>query len=186
MSSWDDNVFAQDELRDGVFDPAHTIPDTDAHDLMWTPSADRPIWTAPNSLSILAFAVLLTLPALTSDTQAHGNVVAGNTAVSAHRTIMPNRVSMEFLRLAAKWQTECRLKSSTDAIAAHHAYDEIIKLGRPAIPYILAELEREPNQWFRALRDITGEDPVPVTDRGRVKLMAQAWLAWGKSRGYQW
>lgn len=34
------------------------------------------------------------------------------------------------------------------------------------------------------LPEITGEDPVPVADRGDIIKMTDAWLSWGKEHGY--
>jgi hypothetical protein len=41
----------------------------------------------------------------------------------------------------------------------HPAYQRIIGLGKAVIPFILRELQTEPNEWFWALRALTGEDP---------------------------
>jgi hypothetical protein len=60
----------------------------------------------------------------------------------------------------------------------HPAYQQIIGMGVDALPLILRELEREPDHWFWALEAITGENPVPPTDRGRLNEMARAWLRW--------
>ncbi len=59
----------------------------------------------------------------------------------------------------------------------------IIGMGWPVVPLILEELEREPDQWFWALESITEENPVPPEASGRVRLMAQAWIEWGKQQG---
>jgi hypothetical protein len=67
---------------------------------------------------------------------------------------------------------------------SHPAYLEIISLGKPAIPLLLRELEREPNDWFQALRILTGANPVRPEQRGRMKEMATAWLAWGREQGF--
>jgi len=40
--------------------------------------------------------------------------------------------------------------------------------------------------WHRALRQITGADPVPPADRGNLDKAAEAWLRWGKKQGYEW
>ncbi len=66
----------------------------------------------------------------------------------------------------------------------HPAYQRIIGLGPAVIPLILADLARQPDHWFWALRALTGEDPVPAEARGRVKAMADAWLQWGRENGY--
>jgi hypothetical protein len=57
-------------------------------------------------------------------------------------------------------------------------------MGTDAIPLILKELQREPDQWFWALEAITEEDPVPPEAKGNVARMAQAWIEWGKQRGF--
>jgi len=61
-------------------------------------------------------------------------------------------------------------------------YQKIIAMGKPAVPLILAQLRTEgddPDQWFWALRVITGENPVRPEHQGDFLAMANAWLAWG-------
>ena len=67
-------------------------------------------------------------------------------------------------------------------MATHPAYQQIIGMGKEAIPLILEELQREEDHWFWALKAITGEDPVPGKDWGKIQAMRAAWLAWGRSR----
>jgi hypothetical protein len=66
----------------------------------------------------------------------------------------------------------------------HPAYQQIIGMGPSVIPFILQELAKEPNQWFWALRALTGVNPVPAFERGRIKNMAAAWLRWGREEGH--
>ncbi len=66
----------------------------------------------------------------------------------------------------------------------HPAYRQIVELGPAVVPLLLRELERRPNHWFAALRALTGADPVAPADRGRLGVMAEAWIKWGKERGY--
>ena len=89
-----------------------------------------------------------------------------------------------FRELVARWQAEVAHLSSTTARVQHPAYREIIALGPPAVPLLLRELERRPNQWFAALRSLTGADPVAPADRGHLGRMAESWIKWGKERGY--
>jgi hypothetical protein len=98
-------------------------------------------------------------------------------------TRQANTLVSEFTALAEKWKAETALLSSSSAICNHPAYRAIIALGQPAVPLILRDLEQEPAHWFEALHAITGDDPVPVDDWGRIEAMRQAWLAWGRSRG---
>ncbi len=89
-----------------------------------------------------------------------------------------------FLGLAAQWQLEVAQLSSTTARVQHPSYRAIIALGPAAVPLLLRELEKRPNHWFAALRSLTGADPVPPSDRGRLGPMTQAWIKWGREHGY--
>ncbi len=91
-----------------------------------------------------------------------------------------------FLALARDWREERGPTSSTTQMALGPSYQRIIGLGPAAVPLILRELEREPDQWFWALKAITGEDPVPAASRGKVGEMARLWVAWGRQQGYRW
>jgi hypothetical protein len=87
-----------------------------------------------------------------------------------------------FDRLADEWRADTRFTSSLSKIYGHPAYQEIISLGRPVLPLILASLKRYPQQWFAALEAITGENPVEESDAGNVERMRAAWIEWGKQR----
>jgi hypothetical protein len=58
-------------------------------------------------------------------------------------------------------------------------------MGAPAISLILERLEREPDYWFEALRQITHQNPVRQEDIGDLSLMTQSWLSWGDKNGYR-
>ena len=88
-----------------------------------------------------------------------------------------------FESLAAQWKEETRYLSSTTDIATNGAYQRIIGMGMPAVPLILEDLRGQPYHWFWALSAITGEDPVPQRLHGRVREMADAWIAWGAQKG---
>ena len=91
-----------------------------------------------------------------------------------------DKLFLRFSLLKKQWEEDTAVLSSMSTMAAHPAYQEIISMGKDAIPFLLAELKREPAHWFWALKAITGEDPVKPGQRGRMKEMAEAWLAWGK------
>jgi hypothetical protein len=57
-------------------------------------------------------------------------------------------------------------------------------MGERALPLLLAELKREPDDWFWALHAISGADPVPPASRGRLHEMAEAWVRWGAEKEY--
>jgi hypothetical protein len=89
-----------------------------------------------------------------------------------------------FRELRRQWKEETLYLSSITQIAMHPAYQRIIGMGRAALPLIFQELRREADHWFWALKAITGEDPVPASDRGKLPRMAEAWLTWAGDHGY--
>jgi hypothetical protein len=93
-------------------------------------------------------------------------------------------IEPEFNRLVRLWKSERSSTSSTIEMAMHPAYQEIIGLGKAAIPFILRELSRESDFWFWALKAISREDPVPPRSRGRIREMTDIWLDWGRRKGY--
>lgn|GEM_PF-893335 len=106
--------------------------------------------------------------------------------LAANRLTPAVHLAQRFQQLAQTWRKECATLSSIRDIATHPAYQEIVGMGRSAVPLILRELEKKPDHWFWALRSITEQDPVPPEHRGNVPLMAQDWLQWARGRGFRW
>jgi hypothetical protein len=92
----------------------------------------------------------------------------------------------QFEQLATQWRQETRGISSSNAITMHPAYQQIIGMGKAVIPLLLKELEIKSGRWYWALKAITGEDPVLPEHHGHTQKMTDAWLQWGRDRGYQW
>jgi hypothetical protein len=95
-------------------------------------------------------------------------------------------VAETFHRLVHQWKEERGPTSSAMRMAMHPAYRAIVAMGQPAIPLLLAELERQPDHWFIALHELTGAEPVPAVSRGRIDDMAAAWIQWGRAHGFSW
>ena len=95
-------------------------------------------------------------------------------------------IERKFDSLVAQWEPAAEAMSSVTRMVLHPAYQKIIAMGPRVIPLVLRELDRELHHWFWALRIITGEDPVPANRRGDLRAMREAWLAWGRSKGYRW
>jgi len=87
-----------------------------------------------------------------------------------------------FDRLAEQWREDCKHSSFVTDRAMHPAYQQIIGMGRDALPLILEDLQRKPDHWFWALRAITGEDPVPPESKGKLREMTAAWLKWAREQ----
>jgi hypothetical protein len=94
----------------------------------------------------------------------------------------PETLEQRFCRLAMAWKAGRNGLSTAKRMAAHPAYQEIIGLGEPVVPLIIAELEREPDHWFIALHTITGASPLPEESRGNLAAMARAWADWWRGK----
>ncbi len=90
----------------------------------------------------------------------------------------------KFYDLLWTWSQEVHTLSDIDAVCTHPAYQQIIGMGETSLPFIFAELQRGEAYWFWALKAISGEDPISEENRGRITLMKQGWLKWGREHGY--
>ncbi len=97
---------------------------------------------------------------------------------------MMNDLAERFRILTDEWKKRTMFLSNVSKIAQDPAYQEIIAMGEAAIPLILKELEHDLGHWFIALSRITGANPIPKASAGKVQEMAEAWLSWGREKGY--
>jgi hypothetical protein len=95
-------------------------------------------------------------------------------------------LAKRFAELAARWRRDTLYSSRVKDMTDHPGYREIVAMGERAVPLILADLEKEADHWFVALYRITGLNPIPKEDAGKIKKMAAAWIAWGREQGYRW
>lgn len=96
---------------------------------------------------------------------------------------------LRFQQLVAEWRAQRGAMSSITEAVICPAYQSIIGMGELAVPFILAQLDSEgdePDQWFWALKAITGAEPVKDEDRGNYINMAASWFDWAKNVGYGW
>lgn len=87
-----------------------------------------------------------------------------------------------FRQLADQWRSDTKYFSSVSKMALHPAYQQIIGLGQQAVPLILSELQQSSDHWLWALHSITGEDP--AERNATFGEAVEAWLEWGKLKGY--
>lgn len=93
-----------------------------------------------------------------------------------------NKLQDEFHLLAKKWRKDTQYFSSAAKMAQHPAYRRIMDMGKAVLPYLLNELNQNPDHWLVALNTITGENPAP--ENSTFDEAVQAWLAWGRKEGY--
>ena len=87
-----------------------------------------------------------------------------------------------FKELAKVYEEETRFLSFTKR--DHPAMVEVIALGPEAVPIILRHMRDSNPHWFYAVAAITGAAPVKDENRGRVRLMVEDWLRWGREQGH--
>jgi hypothetical protein len=91
----------------------------------------------------------------------------------------------EFRKLAEQWRSETMFISLDRERVCNFAYQQIIGMGKDALPFIFRELKETTSDWFWALRAITRTDvEVRQEDKGNVHKIAEAWMEWGKQHGY--
>ena len=99
---------------------------------------------------------------------------------------------VKFQSLAKEWRKQSGAMSSVTAMVMLRPYQQIMGMGRDAIPFILAELKAEgddPDQWFWALSTIAEANrlnppEIKKEDQGDYQRMAQIWINWGAGQGY--
>jgi hypothetical protein len=109
-------------------------------------------------------------------------MVPASTAPALART--EAEVEALFKELTARWHRETDHLSSLTQKAIHPSYQQIIGLGPAALPLIFRELQDKGGHWYWALRAITGDDPMQPEDAGKIARMSEAWLRYGRERGY--
>ena len=91
-------------------------------------------------------------------------------------------VESQFRTLVEKWHRETQHVSSVKKRVEHPAYRRIVEIGRKILPLLFRELREHPSHWLVALHEITHADPAPEGSTFREAV--EAWLTWGRDRGY--
>src|SRR5260370_31656761 len=88
----------------------------------------------------------------------------------------------EFQALADQWWRETAHFSYLPRKYQHVAYRKILAMSTRAVPLILRRLKEEGGWWFEALAAITMENP--ARDVAGYEGGKDAWLRWGRERGF--
>jgi hypothetical protein len=104
-------------------------------------------------------------------------------------SIMPDtgvadHAEQKFRQLANEWIAETGFLSDPSKKFTHRSYLKIIGMGEKALPLILREVERMSGHWFVALDAISDVNPVSLEDQRSLQRTANAWLQWGRDKGY--
>ncbi len=93
-----------------------------------------------------------------------------------------SELEQRFLELAERWREETGFHSFLADKFAHPAYQEIVAMGEPAVPWILRELQAGRGHWIEVLEQITGEDAAAASGCSSRREAELAWLQWGAER----
>lgn len=113
---------------------------------------------------------------------AYGLSSTGEPVVDPSRAMA--RLERRFRELADQWEETTEFYSRAERKIRHPLYREIIALGQEVVPLLLKDTRENPGYWSTALRQLTGENPVPA-GADSLDAIALAWLEWGRKNGYE-
>lgn len=87
----------------------------------------------------------------------------------------------EFERLKNAWLDETKYLSDPERLYCNKNYQEVIRYGFSAIPFIMKDLKENLNDWFCALFLITKTNPIKKEHAGLIEEMANDWIEWYKN-----
>ena len=93
-----------------------------------------------------------------------------------------SEIEEQFNTLAQRWYRETRKISSAEQMVLHPAYQQIIGMGRQALPFIFRELKRSRGHWLWALAMILRTDRANKGETFRQAV--DSWLKYGEELGY--
>ena len=91
-----------------------------------------------------------------------------------------------FESLADAYVAEVVNHSSPDEMRHGMAFQRLVSLGSPVIPWVLSRLSArgmEAQAWLTILPDVAGVDPVQEAHMGVTQQMVSDWLGWGAQNG---
>ncbi|MES2213853.1 MAG: hypothetical protein V4465_00460 [Patescibacteria group bacterium] len=98
---------------------------------------------------------------------------------------MPNtELELRFNDLEVMWKKDTEETSSIREIITHPAYEEIMRMGEEAVPFILRSFQKEIDHWAPALMTIVQVNPVPRESAGKMEKIRDAWIKWGRENRY--
>jgi len=90
-----------------------------------------------------------------------------------------------FSGLSVDWKKAQKYLSNSFVLTESPVYRQLVAMGEMAIPFILRDMKSKLSHWNLVLEGITGENPVDERLAGKTREVVDAWLAWGKNRGYE-
>ena len=82
-----------------------------------------------------------------------------------------------FDTLRSQWVADTMHVSSSRVLIEHPAYQAIIALGKPMVPYLIEDLKNAGGHWFCALEEITGYF-LPNSKHLDLMELRKVWMEW--------
>ncbi len=103
-------------------------------------------------------------------------------AVAVLESPVSSALQAEFSGYVERWKDETFHLSSPVRRVAHPAYLAIIGMGKEVIGLLLEQAALRDDDWFEALKAVAKADP--AIHARTHKEGVDAWLEWGRTRGY--
>ena len=105
-------------------------------------------------------------------------------SIPTHHTDV--NLEIEFNELASQWYRETRMLSFVRQKVSNICYQNIIGMGKEALPFIFKELSKGKGDWIYAIERITRvtekNNPVPVG--ASYKEAIAIWMQWASDNGH--
>ena len=99
------------------------------------------------------------------------------------RPIMDEKECRETLaRLARQCRRDTQMLSNPRQIATNPAYQQVVRLGKRTIPYIVDAMKKDRDLWFAALAAITGEEPQGFSVVSDIGTAIDMWVKLANKR----
>ena len=89
-----------------------------------------------------------------------------------------NDLKIKFNDLKTKWYDETKFVSDPNEIYNNQYYQKIISLGESVVPILMEDIDSQTGDWFHALKEITGVNPIKEGNGGYVPKMIEDWKNW--------
>jgi adenine-specific DNA-methyltransferase len=110
--------------------------------------------------------------------------VSYKTLVAARPELDLASIPETFTRLARQCRRETAVLSNPRQIAAHPAYQQIIRLGTAAIPFIMEAMKIDGALWLQAMSAISGDKPNGLRRSDDIASAIEQWSVLARGRGW--
>ncbi len=88
-----------------------------------------------------------------------------------------------FIQLSELWKKETSMVSNPKEILSNISYRTIVS-NKENLPFIFNDLKENGGEWFQALEEMTGQDPIDPVSYGDYERIRYVWIKWGEQNGF--